>query len=187
MELNPRLQRFFEFVKEKHSDQKRKYTNEPYFNHLLNVAKILSRVSKKETDIAIALGHDLLEDTNCCRKELFNNCVIAGFQDIDAESITFGVVLLTDQFTKEDYPELNRERRKTLEAHRLGDNPPNIQTIKYADLIDNTKSIVKHDLKFAKIYVSEKRELLEQMRLGDLDLFFNAYSVLLDAESKLRK
>ena len=42
-----------------------------------------------------------------------------------------------------------------------------MQTIKCADLISNTSSIVQHDPKFAALYLAEKRELLEVLREAD--------------------
>jgi hypothetical protein len=45
--------------------------------------------------------------------------------------------------------------------------PAEAQTIKLCDLISNTRSIVAHDEKFAKVYLAEKRELLEVMTKAD--------------------
>jgi hypothetical protein len=45
--------------------------------------------------------------------------------------------------------------------------PAWIQTIKCADLISNTSSIVKHDPKFAVTYLEEKRLLLDAMTKAD--------------------
>lgn len=47
----------------------------------------------------------------------------------------------------------------------------NSQSIKYCDLIDNTKSIVQHDPGFAKVYLKEKFDLLQAMDKGNNDLF----------------
>jgi hypothetical protein len=40
-------------------------------------------------------------------------------------------------------------------------------TIKCADLISNTSSIVKHDPKFAEVYLEEKRLLLDVLTKAD--------------------
>jgi hypothetical protein len=37
----------------------------------------------------------------------------------------------------------------------------NVQSIKCADLISNTSTIVKHDPGFAKVYLPEKKAILE--------------------------
>jgi hypothetical protein len=48
--------------------------------------------------------------------------------------------------------------------------PAEAQTIKLADLISNTRSIMEHDEAFAKTYLAEKRLLLEVMTKGDRGL-----------------
>ena len=46
---------------------------------------------------------------------------------------------------------------------------------KLADLIDNTKTIFKHDPKFAKVYIQEKIALLEAMdKVHGTDLYMKA-------------
>lgn len=53
----------------------------------------------------------------------------------------------------------------------LGKASPAAKTIKLADLIDNTRSIVERDPKFAQIYLAEKALLLEVLREGDATLW----------------
>jgi hypothetical protein len=48
--------------------------------------------------------------------------------------------------------------------------PAEAQTVKLADLISNTRSIVAHDAKFAETYLAEKRLLLEVITKGDAQL-----------------
>ena len=52
------------------------------------------------------------------------------------------------------------------------------QTIKLADLINNTSSIVKHDTKFAKVYLREKALLLDVLTRGDITLWRQAKDLL---------
>ncbi len=52
--------------------------------------------------------------------------------------------------------------------------PKEAQTIKLADLISNTRSIMEHDEAFAKTYLVEKRLLLEVMDKGDATLMAEA-------------
>ena len=82
------------------------------------------------------------------------------------------VVELTDVTKPEDG---NRATRKAIEAKRLGMASKEAQTIKLADLIDNTKTIFKHDPKFAKVYKQEKIALLEAMdKVHGTDLYMKA-------------
>lgn len=169
MILNELQEKLFEFVKEKHKEQVRKYTNEPYFNHLFNVAEI---VSKHEIDcIEIALCHDLFEDTNCDFNELYKKLVKIGYDIKVAYKICSCVTELTDKFIKEDYPNLNRKERKENECKRLSTISYKSKSVKYADLIDNTSSIFKHDKEFAKVYLKEKEDILKVMNNGNQALF----------------
>jgi guanosine-3',5'-bis(diphosphate) 3'-pyrophosphohydrolase len=61
----------------------------------------------------------------------------------------------------------NRAERKAASRARLAAAPGWVQTIKCADLISNTSSIVKHDPKFAVTYLEEKRLLLDVLTKAD--------------------
>jgi hypothetical protein len=54
-----------------------------------------------------------------------------------------------------------------LSRARLGAAPYWVQTIKCADIISNTSSIVMHDPAFARVYLEEKRLLLERLTEAD--------------------
>jgi len=45
-----------------------------------------------------------------------------------------------------------------------------IHTIKLADLINNSESIMRHDPDFSKVFFIEMANLLEVLVLGDLEL-----------------
>ena len=183
IELNNLQEQLFEFVKEKHKEQKRKYTNEPYHNHLLNVATIVSR---HEIDcVEIALCHDLFEDTNCSFSELYKKLVTIGYSSRVAYKICSCVTELTDRFTKEDYPNLNRKERKANECKRLSTISYKSKSVKYADLIDNTSSIIKYDKDFAEVYLKEKEEILKVMNNGNQALFLLCKEVLSESINNL--
>lgn len=167
MQLTARQEKLFEFVKKQHGNQVRKYTGEPYYNHLYSVASIVSEYEIKQGVIEIALCHDLFEDTGCHFHQLSRVLYSIGYSPEVVRFIIRGVFALTDQYVTEKYPHLNRERRKTLEAKRLGGIDPIYQSIKYADLIDNTSSIVERDAKFAVHYLREKKEILSIMTYGN--------------------
>ena len=155
-----------EFVKHWHGDQVRKYTGEPYWHHLVNVAEM---ASIEPLGYEIGLCHDLLEDTKCSYEILYSEMKNLGYSLTDRLNICNAVIELTDVYTKESC-ELNRAERKRKESDRLGTISKLAQSVKYADLIDNTKSIAKHDPKFAKVYLAEKRAILDNMRNGNIDL-----------------
>ena len=177
--------KLFRFVSEKHEKQRRKYTDEPYINHLLNVVEAVKSKSPNSCIEEIALCHDLLEDTNTTDGELNAMLTKIGYSEAQRIMIISGVIDLTDVYTHEDYPDINREQRKKKECERLSRIDPVSQTVKYADLIDNTETIVQYDLKFAKIYLQEKESFLKSMTEGDKELYRKAWHVLKEAQIKL--
>ncbi len=146
------------FAREVHKDQRRKYTNNPYADHLAEVAGIVSTVVSGPTAIsagemiAIAWLHDCVEDRDVQPAYLQQR-----FGPLVAE----GVIWLSDMESG------NRAERKEASRKRLRAAPGWVQTIKCADLISNTSSIVQHDPKFAVTYLEEKRLLLEVMTKAD--------------------
>lgn len=53
-----------------HDGQTRKFTGEPYFNHVDSVARMVSRRTQDAELIAAAYLHDTMEDCNVCHAEL---------------------------------------------------------------------------------------------------------------------
>lgn len=160
------------FATEAHgaTGQKRKYTGEPYITHPEAVVAILKGVGiDDETTLAAAWLHDVLED---CPS-------IAAFQ-IDAY---FGpeVEIIVRELT--DMPPgrgLNRAQRKAEDQFRLAEASPRAQTIKCADLIDNTSSIVERDPEFARLYMAEKSALLRVIHDGNYVLWTMAAKIVDD-------
>ncbi len=183
MELSKRQKRFLEFVKEQHGDQQRKYTGEPYWHHVYAVAEIVAPYEPK--GIEIAFGHDLLEDTACTYEQLVQFLTSNEYDQGEAVFIANGVQELTDEFVKENYPDKNRKERKQLEAERLGKISPLAQSVKYADLTHNLSSISAHDKGFARTFSKEKREILNVMRAGNVDLLILCCHTLHEVITKL--
>lgn len=150
--------------------QQRKYTGEPYWHHPAAVAELVAQVAgASEEMIAAAYLHDVVEDTSVTLDDIMFEfgVVVSGY-----------VLELTDYYVD---PEMgNRAHRKALERERLTHISPQAQTIKYADLIDNTRSIVVRDPGFAKVYMAEKQALLDVMQAGDIRLYAQAKALLDD-------
>lgn len=183
MKLTEKQAELFEFVTRMHGDQKRKYTGEPYVNHCLQVAEL---VSEHEDDcVEIALCHDLFEDTKCDFRMLNKELIRIGYDRKDAYDICTNANELTDKFTRAEFPYLNRKQRKINEAERLGKISFKSQSVKYADLINNTESIVANDKGFAKVYLSEKDLILQLMDKGNAVLFCNCLKALQTAMREL--
>lgn len=171
MQLSDRQKKLLKFVKLKHAAQVRKYNAEPYWHHLISVAEIASK--HVEGAIEISLCHDLLEDTSCSYEELLLFLVSNEYTKEESKKICNVVKELTDVYVKEDYPQMNRKSRKKKEAERLSGISTLGQSIKYADIIDNTTSIVENDKHFAKVYLREAMDLIDGMRKGNLYLLID--------------
>lgn len=151
MTTNPRVMRAKEFAQYAHRDQVRKYTGEPYFNHLKEVASLVEQYFVDTDIICAAYLHDTLEDTDTTYEDLLDEFGI----------VTANLVLdLTDISKPEDG---NRAARKKIDREFMHSRRPIVQFIKCADIISNTASIVERDPDFAKVYLKEKELLLNGM------------------------
>lgn len=163
----------YRFAKHAHGSQKRKYTGEPYITHPVAVAHIVASVTDDCEMICAALLHDVIEDTAATAADLLQ----AGFG--------FGIVDLAVWLTDVSKPEDgNREVRKAIDRLHSSAAPSRAQTVKYADLIHNCESIIAEDPNFAKVFMKEKRLLLESMDKGNSILRARAFKLLEDWEAR---
>lgn len=158
------------FATEAHSsiNQVRKYTGDPYIVHPVEVMEIVRSVPHTDEMLAAALLHDTIEDTPVTREEI---------QREFGDRVAALVMELTDQCH-----EGNRAARKAAEAVRLGTISPEAQTVKLADFISNTQSIVVGSPGFAKVYLREKLQVLKVMTAGDATLYRKALDLIEDAK-----
>lgn len=162
MELVARA-RIFAIAAHSAAGQVRKYTGEPYHVHPAEVARIVSQAGGTPEQIAAAWLHDTVEDT-----AVTIELIRTEFGDKVAELVGW----LTDVSSPKDG---NRAARKAIDRAHTAAAPPEAKMIKLADLISNTKSIVEHDEAFAKVYLEEKRLLLQEMQDADPDLWARAW------------
>lgn len=154
--------------------QKRKYTGEDYIVHPIEVCDLLQYAKFSNDEMrAAALLHDVVEDTqvtlDLIRKE-FGKCV---------ETLVEG---LTDISKTEDG---NRAVRKEIDRQHTAKQSAACKTIKLADLISNSRSILKYDKDFAKVYLKEKELLLEVLQEGDETLWTWAFDTVRDGLEEL--
>lgn len=142
--------------------QVRKYTGEPYIVHPAAVAALVAGVPHTPEMLAAAWLHDVVEDTGV------DISTIRGEFGTEVADL---VVWLTDPSRPEDG---NRGVRKAIDLQHSAAAPAAAQTIKLADLIDNTLTIEEHDPDFAHVFRHEKRHLLDFLTLGDSQLMRQA-------------
>lgn len=146
--------------------QVRKYTNEPYIVHPREVREILLKYATNAVTPqmeAAALLHDVVEDCNI---------TVEHVRSVFGEEIAALVSELTDVSMPSDG---NRRVRKTKDLAHTASASISAKTIKIADLISNTKSIVQYDQNFARVYLREKADILAACGDADPGLLATAY------------
>jgi (p)ppGpp synthase/HD superfamily hydrolase len=112
--------------------------------------------------LAAAWLHDVVEDTGV---------TIDTIRDEFGKEVASLVAGLTDVSRPEDG---NMAARKAIDRAHTSAQSPDCKTIKLADLVSNTRSIVERDPEFAKVYLEEKRQLLHVLTQGNEDLWLLA-------------
>ncbi|MEN4127337.1 HD domain-containing protein [Serratia marcescens] len=165
------------FAKENHEliNHLRKYTNEPYINHLASVVRIVQSVEHTDEMLAAAWLHDTVEDTSV---ELFN------IKEIFGCTISSYVEMLTDISKESDG---NRIIRKNIDLIHLSKSYPDVKTIKIADIIDNAIDIFNNDKKFSRVYAVESARLLTVLTEGNSLLYEKAISIINEIIMKLSR
>ncbi len=149
-----------DFATKAHEGQKRKYTGDDYIVHPIEVGALVAKEGGSETMVYAALLHDVLEDTSVSHEEL-RVFLFRTLYFPHAKQVLDMVVELTDVFTHEAFPSVNRAKRKAIECTRLGGVSDGAKLVKRMDIAHNTIRITKYDAKFSKLYLKEKEELLK--------------------------
>lgn len=152
---------------------RRKYTRQPYEVHLKAVAQTVSTVTDDAEMIAAAWLHDTVEDTSATHYDI---------EQAFGKQIRQLVYELTDISMPSDG---NRAMRKALDRQHLAQASARAQTIKLADIIDNSRDICTHDPEFSRIYLHEAGLLLKVLEHGDARLLERARKELARCADKL--
>ncbi len=176
-DMNVILEKVRQFAQEAHGDQQRKFSGDPYVNHLVRVMSMCREYTGDITMLSAALLHDVLEDTEVSADEM-KEFLLSVMEKESAERTVALVKEMTDVYVKENYPKWNRRKRKQKEAERISHTSADSQTIKYADLIDNCTGMSKNDPEFAALFLRECRDLLKRIDKGDPRLYKRAIEVV---------
>jgi guanosine-3',5'-bis(diphosphate) 3'-pyrophosphohydrolase len=143
------------FAKEKHKGQRRKFSKEPYFNHVKRVARNIKKYKKSHKSdelVATAFLHDTLENTNTSYKELEKN---------------FGKLIasLVKELSNED-EKINKFGKKEYLAKKMSNSEKTSSwalCIKLSDRIDNISDLNKSNSKFREKYVDETEYIIKTL------------------------
>lgn len=131
----------------------------PYKKHTQRVAATVSEEFDGEPDhnmvVKAAHGHDWYEDVSQDYDLLVKNV---------GRDVANLIVEVSNEYTKEKYPDWNRKKRKEHETKRLGKISFNAKMIKLSDIIDNVGGPDKKGTSFyRKMYAEEKLAVLDAM------------------------
>lgn len=170
----PEKAREFATLAHQRIDHRRKYTRQPYEEHLRAVAELVATVSDDPEMLAAAWLHDIVEDTPVT---------------LDTVEAEFGhaVAGLVRDLSDISRPgDGNRAARKAIDRQHLAQASPRAKTIKLADLCDNARDIADADSRFARVFLAEMAALLEVLGEGDARMLERARRVHAQCSARLR-
>ena len=145
--MNDRIEKAYEFAKEKHKDQKRKFSGEDYITHLENTANILLEMDETaETDDFIAaLLHDVVEDTPTSLKEI-------------GQSFGNEVMVLVEELTTD----VGKKKKPVYLSGRINKMSDRAFTIKLCDRLDNVIGLNSNlvPIEFVTRYMEETKFII---------------------------
>lgn len=150
------------FAKEAHKGQTRK-GGEPYIHHPVRVAGY-ARLYIQHVNILLpaAYLHDVIEDCGVTHETLVGKF---GVMVADA------VQELTNEYTKQKYPNFKRRERKIMEHERLAKCSNIAQQIKLCDRLDNIMDrLLFTDSDWAARYIRETHDLLDKIGSSNEEL-----------------
>jgi (p)ppGpp synthase/HD superfamily hydrolase len=137
-----------------HRNDVRKYTNEPYIVHPIEVATIVIQYTSSIDGAIVALLHDVVEDTEYTISDIIDRFGV---------KIARHVAAVTKPSKPEDG---NRAVRKEMDRLHYVKGETLAQNVKLADIMSNSRNIVKEDPKFARVYLKENLALAESLNKG---------------------
>lgn len=169
-----------EFATEAHHGVIRKFTNEPYVQHCIRVARYVAYHTwdeeysyELENLYIAALLHDVLEDCPNITPEKI------------AQEFGGKVLGLVQELTDPPKSAGNRAWRKQITIERYKTASANAHTIKCADFLDNARSMVFNDVDFGPIWLKEKAQLLPFLNRAVPSIHWEATSELYFLEEYL--
>jgi (p)ppGpp synthase/HD superfamily hydrolase len=153
--LGDRMTTPYQFAAYKHNGQKRKFFDEDYIDHPVLVRDLVGIETISWYMVTAAILHDTIGDTDTTHEELTHKF---------GKQPAYIVLELTNVYTKEAYPDMNRRDRKKAEHDRLSKVSDDAKLIKLADRIANLLDFKRSGC-VPKYYLDESRELYKLIKL----------------------
>lgn len=190
-----------ELVTEKHNNQFKEYTNEPYINYLIRVA---SNFKETSCEYYMSLCSDLFTKTNCTLEELYLVLMNTIASNRVTSSDLFSSVILKSSlqrsteaeiqedwsdyvnlfirqlewfeniYLNEEWDYLSEEEKIEYEIKRTTYCWPYPMTVKYAIFIEDCSLIKYYDYSKKVIEYNKIYKILQKCKQGDFDLYYKA-------------
>ena len=183
-DIQERQQKMYFFIQKEFNLYKRKYTKEPYFNHLIAIAQNCA-FHNLNYGFEIGLCHDLFEDTKMLPHEFIEIIAGFGYSKTEAELISNIVLELTNQYTTLDYPKLKIDQRREFESDRLANVSELAQNVKCCDIMDNCKDVVEKNYEFGIYYLIVKESAVKKMKNVNEFIRLRVDDILFKANTEL--
>jgi (p)ppGpp synthase/HD superfamily hydrolase len=141
-----------EFAAKAHEGQFRNYTGVPYIWHPISVAVLMSKYTDDPELLAVAMLHDTLEDTDATYTDLLLKF---------GKRVADLVYELTNRSNRVDTP--LRKDRRAEDAAQMAVASNDAQFVRLFDMAHNLGDISNAPQKFATLYMSEKRLMLDAL------------------------
>ena len=159
------LKQILNLATEAHNTQTRK-DGSPFINHPIAVAQNLYHFGFKDIELlSAALLHDVLEDTDYTLDSLMFK--LTKIVDSTFATVVCGYVInMTNPYSKDNYPTLNRKARKDLEIKDFKSwINPNLKALKLSDILSNLREFDALNIDFAKTYIMEDFEIIKILKI----------------------
>ena len=130
-----------EFATKAHEGQFRKGTRRPYIVHPIEVADIVSTMTKDEEVICAAVLHDTIEDCSGITWDVLKLRFGGRVADMVAQDLAHQLRLLELVAQESEDKSRSWEERKGATIRRLKDAPVEVQMIGLADKLSNMRDI----------------------------------------------
>lgn len=200
MRENSIVSRALQLGEKAHSGQLRKGTHEPYFVHPVRVKNLIQEIYESqnplfadgktitENEIAAAVLHDVLEDTNTSESEILdatNKHVLKLVKELTNPSKSF---VPTEEHRRLPKGSI-RKIKKQMDRDHLSNVSWQAKVIKLADRLDNVRDMKGLDDDFCLLYADESQLLLNALRgtYAPLEMLLETEIVNLRKKVKERK
>jgi len=157
MNKTAKVSQAYDFAKEAHKDQRRKFTNELYFDgHVKEVYELATKYCEDEDSLCVALLHDVIED--CYKNKGLGNFLIEGAFGKDVSQL---VIELT--INKEELNTVYLDNKDVYLAKKMINMSDKALTIKLCDRLQNISDLEKAPSEFIGKYIKETDYIIKML------------------------